>query len=107
MEHQRSRLGDGSRLRVHNSGWFNNHDHNHNIDKHHQHDTSRVHNNFFHDNFHDFIYNNPSTRNDHNDFDNSCTNNHANDNNNVNDDHPSSNNDHNFCTIYTSSDHDD
>jgi hypothetical protein len=98
-------LGDGARLRVHNSGWFNNHDHNHNIDKHHQHDASRVHNNFFHDNFNDFnIYNNPSTRNDHNDFDNSCTNNHANDNNNVNDHHPSSNNDHNFCTIYTSSD---
>jgi hypothetical protein len=94
-------LGDGSRLRVYNSGWFNNHDHNHNIDKHHQHDTSRVHHNFFHD-FN--IYNNPSTRNDHNDFDNSCNNNHANDINNVNDDHPSSNNDHNFCTIYTSSD---
>jgi hypothetical protein len=100
-------LGDGSRLRVYNSGWFNNHDHNHNIVKHHQHDTSRVHNNFFHDNFHDFIYINPSTRKFHNDFDNSCTNNHANDNNNVNDDHPSSNNDHNFCTIYTSSDDDD
>jgi hypothetical protein len=91
-------LGDGPRLRVYNSGWFNNHDHNHNIDKHHQHDTSRVHHNFFNDNFN--IYINPSHNHDHS----SVNNNHANDNNNVNDHHPNSNNDHNFCTIYTSSD---
>ena len=120
-------MGDRARLGVHSAGWFNNHDHyfndihNHDNINHHdngidindiKHSPTNNHkfidkfNFFFFDNNFD-IYNNPSSRNDHNDFNNSCTNNHANDNNKHNDDHPNSSNDHKFCTIYTSSNYDD
>ena len=65
-----------------------------------------IRHNFFHDIFD--IYNNPSTRNDHNDRASSVNNNHANDNNKHDHDHNCcTSSDNNPSTLHSSSDHDD
>ena len=104
--YQQHRLGDRSRLRVHHKRCTCNHDHYFN-------DYNFIFNNHFnnhnrtrHDNFD--IYNNPSSRKFHNDFNSSVNNNHANDNNKHDHDHNwCTSSDNNASTLHSSSDHDD
>jgi hypothetical protein len=111
--HQQHRLVDGAGFGVHSTSsrtnyhYFFDHIHNHDYFFNHQYEYNDNHNNIA-TNDNDFIYNNPSSRNDHNHRASSVKHNHINDKYHDNDDHNCcTSSDHNASTLHSSSNHDD